>query len=756
MLKFRAHHFLCTLGFRGKGYSPNFVENYREIQDTLLAPGGEDERIEVTFDADSICEPCPNKRGNSCLDRDKIRGLDERHAKVVGFVDREVLTWREAKKRIASQVTLEKFHQMCEGCGWRDLGYCESALKALKAGAGVLFLGMLLSNGVRAEEVTDSLQPRFVDEIYTQVMAARQGKSKNRSAQIFADGMKALQKNQILQARRAAHVLQKDRDYADLGILLLGKSFLLESQQSIKKKNYTAAVAQSKSAASVFLQIVEKAPDSPWGSELPSQLASAEFLACEAYEKREFWGLALLTCENAFERLEERKQLIRAPLGAAQSYSNACAKKRNRICEAWVKRLIDVFPDGGKERVAIAKHFAGLVVKASNLPRFSRMYETYKAPNRDDERIGEAMELYLKGERGDAEDKLKAFVTEFPKSVHIDRAKYWLGLMRKKDGAQDEANALFLSVQNNSPFGYYAMLASLVSGNGNDQFVDGTLPKAVADDPNLRPAEIRSLRRAEELMAHKVWEYAAIDLNAFAIRRELSSPFLMYLALLNHKLGNHFSAFRMITELMSRSYEGIYSTYVMRMMFPLVFEEKIQKYSDETRIDPLLVLSLIKQESGFRDKAMSWVGASGLMQIMPYTALDTDAEIEQVRLVSVDDNLRLGTKYLSSLLKRFDGNIILALAGYNAGPTRAARWKAAANPAWSAMEFIESIPFKETREYVMVILRNYYWYMYRLNGRKMTSLDYFNGIAGPTEAPRTILKETAIQEASVTPGKSKR
>jgi hypothetical protein len=134
MLEFRPHHFLCTLGFQGKGYSPQFVANYTEIARSLRVPGGDAVRIRVTEVTDSICGACPSKRGDLCETQDKIDRLDRAHAGVLGIHGGDELSWGEAKLRIARDFSLEKFHSACESCSWKTMGVCESALIDLKKG----------------------------------------------------------------------------------------------------------------------------------------------------------------------------------------------------------------------------------------------------------------------------------------------------------------------------------------------------------------------------------------------------------------------------------------------------------------------------------------------------------------------------------------------------------------------------------------------------------------------------------------------
>jgi hypothetical protein len=136
---------------------------------------------------------------------------------------------------------------------------------------------------------------------------------------------------------------------------------------------------------------------------------------------------------------------------------------------------------------------------------------------------------------------------------------------------------------------------------------------------------------------------------------------------------------------------------------------------------------LIKQESAFDVKANSGSGASGLMQLMNFTAMETLPGIKREQLIEADTNVHAGTKYLSKLLDHFKGNIVLALAGYNAGPGAVDRWvREGIQEKRSMMDFIEAIPFKETREYVGSIIRNYYWYSKLVShAQRPVTLAYF-------------------------------
>jgi soluble lytic murein transglycosylase len=138
------------------------------------------------------------------------------------------------------------------------------------------------------------------------------------------------------------------------------------------------------------------------------------------------------------------------------------------------------------------------------------------------------------------------------------------------------------------------------------------------------------------------------------------------------------------------------------------YESLIIKYSSRFGVDPLLVKALIEKESKANPDALSSKGAIGLMQIMPKTA----SEIAGRLSISLDDNslrepeinIMFGVSYLKQLLSYYEGNLILALAAYNAGIGNVDGWKAQ-NPQVSSK--ISKIPFKETRRYVRGILFTY-------------------------------------------------
>jgi soluble lytic murein transglycosylase len=147
-----------------------------------------------------------------------------------------------------------------------------------------------------------------------------------------------------------------------------------------------------------------------------------------------------------------------------------------------------------------------------------------------------------------------------------------------------------------------------------------------------------------------------------------------------------------------------------RILFPEPWWDTIETESAKNNLDPYLVASLIRQESEFDPTAISYANAYGLMQLLPSVGKSMAREegiahFQTFQLLDPNMNIRLGTRYLRQMLDRFGGVKEYALAAYNAGDSRVVDWQAA-GPYSGIDEFVESIPFTQTREYVEAILRN--------------------------------------------------
>lgn len=155
--------------------------------------------------------------------------------------------------------------------------------------------------------------------------------------------------------------------------------------------------------------------------------------------------------------------------------------------------------------------------------------------------------------------------------------------------------------------------------------------------------------------------------------------------------------------------------------FPLAFKELLAGYAESQSLDPAWVYAIVRRESAFQVDAVSPAGARGLMQVMPQTANylvrrtpGAGTRISSSRLMNVEDNVQLGTRYMSELLQRSDNNWIIATAAYNAGINRVVEWLPE-----QPMDFdvwLEMVPYQETRDYVKSVLAYQQIYTILLGG----------------------------------------
>jgi soluble lytic murein transglycosylase len=158
-------------------------------------------------------------------------------------------------------------------------------------------------------------------------------------------------------------------------------------------------------------------------------------------------------------------------------------------------------------------------------------------------------------------------------------------------------------------------------------------------------------------------------------------------------------------------------------LFPFPFQKYILDSSKQNQINPLLTVSLMRQESGFQTKIDSVVGAAGLMQLMPDTAqwIAEQIKFENYSLDKPEDNIRIATAYLSHLHQVNNNSSLLTVASYNAGGANASKWVKQYSLKDSDI-FVKNIPFPETKDYVESVFGNYWNYLRLYNPEVSRSL----------------------------------
>jgi len=168
---------------------------------------------------------------------------------------------------------------------------------------------------------------------------------------------------------------------------------------------------------------------------------------------------------------------------------------------------------------------------------------------------------------------------------------------------------------------------------------------------------------------------------------------------------------------------GVILIYIMIMamlklvFYPTKYKNEVERAAENYSVDPYIIFSVIKQESNFKAHASSTKGASGLMQLLPATAKEVAISMNSIDesnfdIYDAETNIYIGVKYLSELIQRYDGNIYIAIAAYNAGMGNVDKWYEQPYSSYDTIDkVIEKIEYKETKTYVINIAN--YYNMYR-------------------------------------------
>ncbi|MCG6937020.1 MAG: transglycosylase SLT domain-containing protein [Gammaproteobacteria bacterium] len=165
----------------------------------------------------------------------------------------------------------------------------------------------------------------------------------------------------------------------------------------------------------------------------------------------------------------------------------------------------------------------------------------------------------------------------------------------------------------------------------------------------------------------------------------------------------------------------------VELRFPLNYAESVYQNSAKQNLNPSILFGMIRRESAFNENAYSSVGARGLMQLMPQTARHIAKNLKERwrgsnSLYNPATNLKYGSYYYQKLLNKFDGHFALALAAYNAGPERVKQWLPE-DETVPADIWIETIPYQETREYVIAVLAYTLIYQQRTQSEEQLSMN---------------------------------
>ncbi|MDQ6799741.1 MAG: lytic transglycosylase domain-containing protein [Acidobacteriota bacterium] len=319
---------------------------------------------------------------------------------------------------------------------------------------------------------------------------------------------------------------------------------------------------------------------------------------------------------------------------------------------------------------------------------------------------GKAWEAYTRGD-GSAADRLLTFVHDTYRNPNVKRqASYWMARTMERQGMGEQAAAIYRSLADAPYSDLYAFYCQAHGAHHQDLDIN-PLKMQKPDWPEIAEKDMPSeLRLAYELTALTDSRDARLE-----IQKNLKRSNQKYADALLADLYNSYGDMLLMMRSARRAFpqlatveQDVVPAYFLKMYYPMKYRDAIIANAQKNNLDPFLVMGLIHQESTYNPLARSPVGASGLMQLMPATAKEIARRTHSsANTEDPEVNIRLGTVYFRQLVNMFGGVVQLAVASYNAGMGNVMRWRRGA-PHKPLDEFLESIPFSETRNYVKRVM----------------------------------------------------
>ncbi|MFH1347554.1 MAG: tetratricopeptide repeat protein [Candidatus Margulisiibacteriota bacterium] len=311
---------------------------------------------------------------------------------------------------------------------------------------------------------------------------------------------------------------------------------------------------------------------------------------------------------------------------------------------------------------------------------------------------------------------------DLPAEKVTDQLIFWAAKSAEKIGRKDKAVAAYKATISKYDHSYYGYRAREELKKYGINIKSNTVPEiqvSIADLGKTSAEFFRHEQKYEELLALGLGDEAAAEASFLEEKVPTANKEKVQLAkyhayVMKGKFAKPiwFADQKIQEATLSGSLSDL-DPRLWRFSYPRGYWQYVEKYSKKYGLDPYLTYAVIREESRFKSRALSRSYAHGLMQIIPSTGRLISRALgmsySRWKMYDPRANIWMGTYYLSTLIKRFDGNVSLALAGYNGGPVRVEKWRKKYKNL-DIDEFVEDIPITETRNYVKKVLKSYYGY----------------------------------------------
>ena len=298
-------------------------------------------------------------------------------------------------------------------------------------------------------------------------------------------------------------------------------------------------------------------------------------------------------------------------------------------------------------------------------------------------------------------------LNKYPNSNSAPMVMFWLGKIAEKTNNYDEYTNFYRSVIDKYPDSYYAYRAYLHLSRIHEPLITSY----IEPQPVVYPYKYTRNNILVKLV--KLEDYDVV--NELAGNDEFIKSWVLY------EKGDFAHSMVTARDAMEKI-EDKPDKYDLRwrLVYPVVYYDLLKHYADETGNNPPLMLALVREESYFDPLAQSIAGASGLMQLMPSTAAEINNKFHLGMLIpsslfNPENNIKLGNYYYEFLRNNLEGYDISSVAAYNGGIGSIQRWKTSLHYN-DTDEFVEQIPYPETKNYVKKVFRSYWNYIRIYNG----------------------------------------
>ena len=368
--------------------------------------------------------------------------------------------------------------------------------------------------------------------------------------------------------------------------------------------------------------------------------------------------------------------------------------------------LLEEHPNSS-EAAEVAWSRASQADSRGELDSALRQYAVLSSNARTHARAGQARmrsgQIYLgRSDRVQAAGVFEGYLEDFPEGRRWQEASYWAGRMRMELGDTSAAEKHIRQIKTRDPVSYYAVIGAGLLGELY------TMNVSDADDPAIPPWLNRGLSDIDLFTEAGLEQAAVAEIDRLREVARTSKNDMLGLAEGLIARGRTIDGINLGWALRDEGYE--WDSRLIRVAFPLPYLDLIRREAMEWGVDPIILAAIIRQESAFKADIVSRAGAIGLMQVMPPTGAQLarvhgPSDFQEAHLASPEVSLHLGAAYFVEMSARYDGVLPLILSAYNAGPTRATRWKQYPEIS-DLLRFTERIPFVETRGYVKNVRRN--------------------------------------------------